>query len=351
VGRRGEKGIVRWLLGGRHGFTSRALESVIRRADARSVRNVWPDGPGWWNATTRALAHRYRSIDAWSPSYLRNLAAERRFVGPRLGENARPIVGETLSVRVRTLDQKLATYALLDLLDVPHPKVHGVWPDARDVDLASLPDRFCLKPSLGSTSHGVLLLERTGPDTYVEAMRGTTMTPGDIVAFLREEADGLYVGREVFAEELIDAPTPGAVPFDWKAYCFYGEVGCVLQMSRTPGERPRLKFYGPRGTVLGKVRDPERCDLSLPASPDLPEMVRMARRISSALPMAFIRVDMFDGPSGPLVGELTPTPGGPQMFVRSLDVSMGLMWEAAEKRLIDDLLHQRPFPEFMKVTD
>lgn len=342
--------LVRRALGGHDGPTSRAMISTFRRLDARTVRNVWPEGPGWWNATTRALAHRYRSIDAWSPSFLRLLAAERRFIGPRLGPNARPISGAAIDTRVRFLDQKLVTYDLLDLLDVPHPPVLGIWPDVRDVDLEALPERFCLKPAIGSTSHGVLLLERQAPGTYREAMHGEVMRSADIVAHLRGAADALDVSDQVFAEELVDAPEPGEVPYDWKAYCFYGEVGLVLQMGRTPGDRPRLKFYGPDGRDLGKVRDPERCDLDLPSSPDLPDMVAMARRISLALPMAFIRVDMFDGPDGPLVGELTPTPGGPQMFDRSLDESMGLMWEAAEKRLIDDLLQGRQFPEFMKVT-
>ncbi len=343
---------LRRLLGGREGRPSRLIEGAARAVDARSVRNAWPEGPRWWNSGTRSLGHRFRAIDAWSPSYLRGLAAQRRFVGPRFDEaGGRRLAGGTLDARIRVLDQKLVTYALLDRLDVPHPEVYGVWPDAREVDLDGLPDRFCLKAADGSTGHGILVLERTGPGTYREALRATTMTGAAIVAHLRDEADRARVSREVFAEARIDTPATGEVPYDWKAYSFYGEIGCVLQMRRTPDERSRLRFWSPAGDDLGKIRDPERCDPTLPPSPDLDRMVDIARRVSEALPMPFVRVDMFAGPAGPLVGELTPTPGGQQIFRKAVDESLGLMWEAAEHRLVADLLDHKRFTDFLAVTD
>lgn len=341
---------IRRLLGGRDGAPSRLVESAARAVDARAVRNVWPEGPEWWRAATRSLGHRYRSMDAWSPSYLRLLAAQRRYVGPRFGpEEGRNATG-ALDARIRILDRKLVTYELLDLLAVPHPDLYGVWPDIREVDLEALPDRFCLKAADGSTSQGVLLLERRSPGTYLEALRRSTMTADAIVELLRDEADRERVTRQVFAEAWIDATDREAAPYDWKAYSFYGEIGCILQMRRLPGQRSRLKFYAPDGEDMGKVRDPERCDPTLPVSPHLARMVEMAERVSAALPMPFIRVDMFDGPDGPMVGEVTPTPGGQQLFRRDVDESLGLMWEAAERRLVDDMLAGREFPEFTKVT-
>lgn len=40
------------------------------------------------------------------------------------------------------------------------------------------------------------------------------------------------------------------------------------------------------------------------------EMLQVAKRVSRALDTPFISVDLYASPSGPVVGELTPTPGG-----------------------------------------
>ena len=64
-----------------------------------------------------------------------------------------------------------------------------------------------------------------------------------------------------------------------------------------------------------------------------PELLALASLVSAAVPRASLRVDLFEDADGPVLGELTPEPGGP-VFVRSdIDRMLGSLWEDAEARL------------------
>jgi len=74
------------------------------------------------------------------------------------------------------------------------------------------------------------------------------------------------------------------------------------------------------------------------------EMLEVARRVSWARPTPFLRVDMFSSVDGPVIGELTPTPGGPHYgmwrFKPWFDHELGQGWLKAARRL-DRHQHRR----------
>mgnify|MGYP001167134534 FL=1 len=72
------------------------------------------------------------------------------------------------------------------------------------------------------------------------------------------------------------------------------------------------------------------------------EMLSIAARLSSLLKTPFISVDMYESTRGPVVGELTPAPGGPYYkkmyeFSQNYDIELGKAWERAEQRISAEL--------------
>jgi hypothetical protein len=69
-------------------------------------------------------------------------------------------------------------------------------------------------------------------------------------------------------------------------------------------------------------------------------MVELAERLSAIIGRPFLRIDLFESERGPVLGEFTPRPGPPEVFVPEIDEELGRLWEQAEQRLfareIDD---------------
>lgn len=68
------------------------------------------------------------------------------------------------------------------------------------------------------------------------------------------------------------------------------------------------------------------------------EILNVARRVSAAVPSAFVRVDLYDTPKGVYLGELTFYPGTFYYKNRKLMHPMeaerlGRMWDSAAERL------------------
>ena len=78
-------------------------------------------------------------------------------------------------------------------------------------------------------------------------------------------------------------------------------------------------------------------------------LLAVARRVSTAVPSAFCRVDLYDTPAGPVLGEITFYPGtffykNRKLMAPEEAVRLGAMWGVAEKRLAGSLLAPAPKP-------
>ena len=66
--------------------------------------------------------------------------------------------------------------------------------------------------------------------------------------------------------------------------------------------------------------------------------------LSAAVPLPFVRVDLYGTTKGIVMGEITLLPGGNQHYIPVQDARLGKMWEEAEMRLQIDLARNgRPF--------
>lgn len=236
---------------------------------------------------------------------------------------------------------KLHNYEVARSHGVSTPQVLGVWPTAADIDFDSLPEEFVLKSNGGSTGRGVLPLQRTATGfALIDGTREYT------AATIVEHYAGARGARPPFFAETM---LPGAyerLPDDVKIFSFYGEVAFVL-VRRMPVHadttQARVRMLGADGVDLGVVQRGRHYDTTLEPPLHLGLMVDVATVLSEAVPVPFVRVDLYDFGDGVALGELTPLPGDSDSFTREWDAKLGERYDRAEARLQVDLGQGRPF--------
>lgn len=241
----------------------------------------------------------------------------------------------------RRLLEKLHNYELARSYGVSTPRVVGIWEQLEEVPWDTLPERFVLKSNRGFSGRGVLPLQRhDGAFRMIDSHRKMTVR-----AIESHYQQARAVAGPFFVEELLPG-TAAVLPDDIKIYAFYGQVADVLL--RRVGQHGdtgsiSYRFVDADGQELGKVREGHRYDFTIEPPQDLALMVEMARELSLAVPVPFVRVDLYQVPGGVVLGELTPLPGSSETLTREHDRALGAMYDDAEARLLLDLTHGRPF--------
>ena len=160
-----------------------------------------------------------------------------------------------------------------------------------------------------------MLLERQGPDEYFDHMSLKVHSASDITAIQQAQAASFTKKDSQWIVEELVAPllSVGAVPFDYKFYCFGGEVGLIVQIDRNTGPTKVALFDGnfrplKRGTDYLLTTGTRA---GVPIVPlHAPEMLWWAQKLSMGRHSPFVRVDMLDSPTAPVFGEFTYSPGG-----------------------------------------
>jgi hypothetical protein len=213
------------------------------------------------------------------------------------------------------LAQKIISHPFVAELGMRVPQRHGVLDEIESLHDAELPDSFVLKLANGWSARGVMLLERNGADEYFDHMNLQVHTADSIAAVQRAAALSFrYKAPQWIVEEFVEPLlSSGAIPFDYKFYCFHGEVGLVVQIDRNCSPTKVVLFDGEfrpfkRGTdyLLAETTKP-----GVPVIPlHAPEMLWWAQKLSLEADSPFVRVDLLDSPTGPVFGEFTYSPGG-----------------------------------------
>ncbi|WP_141495019.1 ATP-grasp fold amidoligase family protein [Kytococcus schroeteri] len=251
----------------------------------------------------------------------------------------------------RQIPKKLENFALAASHGVRPPHVHAVWRTPEAIDLAGLPDEFVLKSNGGAGSRGVYPVRRVPglADTYeVADETRRRLTGAEIIHNLTTDKK---LSRPWFAEELLVSDVGGAgLPMDYKFFSFYGEVGFAFTR-HAPMHRgaegwmdaQEFRYVDGEGQDIEMRTGASRRDV--PLSPLLPEMLEAAKVLSRAVPLPFVRVDLYGTPQGVVMGEITLMPGSHVTDLLPLqDARLGRMWEEAEMRLQIDLAHNgRPY--------
>lgn len=235
---------------------------------------------------------------------------------------------------------------------IPAPKILETWSHPNEIDLSHAPEVFVLKPNVMSSSMGVMLLRRLENGKFHEALKNRELTLQDIHAEQERVYEKCKVKKSyrVFIEEFIQSPkSEGRIPFDYKIYCFYDEAKLVQQINRNAKPTSTAFFdggFGPFDVSRNVTSSWKHYQLGEPVRPpEWAEMLEIATRLTKLIQTPFMRVDMFVSERGPLVGELTPAPGGPYhgtlyKFTDTYDQELGAAWADAEQRMKDLSLDQ-----------
>ena len=280
------------------------------------------------------------------PSFVTELFAARR-IRQRLSDQG------LMDHPRREIPKKLQNFALAATHGVQPPTIHAIWRTAEEIDLSQLPETFVIKSNGGAGSRGVYPLRRVPGETDLYEVADESrrrITGAEVVTHLT--TDKMLTGPW-FAEELL-VPDVGdsALPSDVKIYAFYGQIGYGFARQAplhrgSAGWHTRLgfRYFDENGEDIEmRGGESERSRLDIPVSPHLPQMLEAAKVLSAAVPLPFVRVDLYGTTKGIVMGELTLVPGGDQYYVTHQDVRMGKMWEEAEMRLQIDLARNgRPY--------
>lgn len=268
---------------------------------------------------------------------------------------------EVLSLRnaqriVRTVDaeyltpfsqipHKLRNYHLAVSHGVRTPEVLAVWSSVEEIDLTAMPGEFVLKADGGAGGVSVFLLRRASSGVFESLDGSQRLTLAQIKARF-VELGPRRARPPFFAEEVLDVhASAGAIPEDVKIYTAYGEVLQVMLRRVGTHRDPasiRYRYLTEDREDLGQADRFRTMDHDLPVPQGFDDMTGIARHLSRAAGVPFCRVDLYDTPGEPTLGEITRAPGGDHFYSRRHDRQMGAAVVAAQIRLEQDLVRGRP---------
>lgn len=226
------------------------------------------------------------------------------------------------------LNNKRNAYKFIDSLGVKRPEIY-----AFNQPLAKIEPKkgTVLKPENGSSSHGVFIFDEQGG--AFEVRSGETLpTVDEALAKATKMVESGTIKKDSWLlEEFIGdfdqgRPLP---PVDLKFYCFYGEVGFVLEVERA--DQTRYCEWLPDGRLAETGRYPGR---TFVGNGFTSQQLETAKRISKAITTPFMRIDFIKSKNAFSFGEFTPRPGQFSSFNKEFDRYLGECYLSAEGRLI-----------------
>lgn len=238
------------------------------------------------------------------------------------------------------LDSKLIAYEFAHALGLQTPKIYQT--DVSVNEIQFIPNSV-IKPMYEDSSKGVMILH--GDDNFKclhsgRSFKGISRAyqyAKDLLKIKRVRIDKWMVEELIFGESLAA---------DIKFYCFYGQIGLILETQRIPsvkrcwydsnlnvvqtGKYDDNNFIGNQQSILKKLSD-------------------IACRISMEIPAPFVRIDFLQQGENLYLGEFTPIPGGYQYFNRQWDTRLGEMYQRAMTRFTIDVAQGKIFEKYMRL--
>lgn len=180
-----------------------------------------------------------------------------------------------------------------------------------------LPDSFVIKPNGGSECRAVFLV-----DKGTEVFSNKPIDRRKVEAALKHDL--------IVIEELVRDVHDNKVPTDYKLFGFKDEVPAILAMDRTDKAKPKRSWF----TADWKPRSPINHSTSggvyaehghFPKPPHLEEMIQATTKLTTAA-NTFLRIDLFDTPTGPVFGETTICPNGGRAILVDANQELGELW-------------------------
>ena len=235
------------------------------------------------------------------------------------------------------LDDKLKSYSLMDKLQVRRPMLYGIFDSLDDVPFELLPENFILKPYQGDNNWGVFCLTKVS-EGYYDSMRGKPLNIENLKeTYENERARAPAMSETCFCEEVVEGRVgAGLIPLDYKFYCFGGKMKMLLIRDTNGGSevsQRRFRFFDDELKVINGIskdlKDSEKIDLP----ENIDDLIKVTEKISSFLPLPFIRIDLFNSTNGPVFGEFTVDCGTVDKYTSTWDKILGEAYLEAQKNL------------------
>lgn len=220
-------------------------------------------------------------------------------------------------------------------------EILAIFNNLQSVNFSNLPEQFVLKPALGHSDSGVMLLTKKDNGQYFEGFSQTELTFDEIIhgQKLAIEKFSLDPNGKYIIEEYIPDIYGDIIPHDFKFFIFQGEIAIIMEVNRNKNEIQKHYFFDPDFSPIGKGKVLGLADyfklVRLPRPDFAEKLINLAKRVSIALPTPFARIDLYFDGNKAKVGEITLTPyyGYPYKWTLSQDIIMGRMWLDAIERL------------------
>ena len=226
---------------------------------------------------------------------------------------------------------------------IPVPHLLKKFSKPEEIQLDGLPERFVLKPAYSSTSRGVLVLERVADDVFLDHMSGKPLSLANIIEIQQTvfSAHSRAKRKYTLVEEYVEDANTQGIPEDYKFLAFQGKIGIIIKINRN-NDKLVMSYFDSQFRPIYDDRvafKSELADLEISTIPrNWRRLLDVARRASVVVPTPFARIDLFDTTRGPVLGEVTLTPGSfyyPNGHVLSKEENarLGSLWREAEMKL------------------
>lgn len=221
--------------------------------------------------------------------------------------------------------------------DYPKPRIYSTVDSVDELSQITNYENVVIKPTNLSSSIGVMILEKRDTKSYFDRMTNRTYTLNEILEHQRLLAEKWSIESYVIEQRVHDIGKY-PIPRDFKFYAFKGHVALIQCIDRNEIPSRNAWFNGNfdlinDGSIGHNAKYVEMASFAKPRM--WRELLQLARAVSENLETGFARIDLFSTPHGPLLGEVTLTPGGPYFrqhftFSNELDSILGSLWEEAD---------------------
>lgn len=235
--------------------------------------------------------------------------------------NGNPLVKQCADkYRVR---QYIVDSGLEELLN----PIYGIFTDVDDIDWDRLPDSFALKLNVGC-DRNIIVPDKSTLDIQKtkETMRSWLKDNTYWVDYSELQYKG--VTPCILIEKYLGDKETGALPVDYKLYCFNGSPEYVMFcLGRENEGHPKFYFFDKNWKLARINRDSKAAPEGFTIEkPDCIDSLFEAAAILSK-PFPFVRADFYIVENKPIFGELTftPTAGMDTNRLPETDIMMGKM--------------------------
>lgn len=222
----------------------------------------------------------------------------------------------------------------------PKPKTHSIVALAKELASVDNYQSIAVKPVNLSSSIGVMVLNRNSDGSYHDEMSGRNFSIDELIEHQETISKKWKIEAFALEQRLYDIGKY-SIPRDFKFYAFNGQIALIQCIDRNESPSRVTWYDGEFENIVDDsiICNPKYVKRAGYAKPSLwKQLTQLAQEVSSNIGTPFARIDLFATPHGPMLGEVTLTPGGPYFrqhysFSNELDKKLGELWSSAEKCL------------------